>query len=80
MTFMQDTYSLIHGEAVVDAGRQGDQVSFSHGDPDPPLLLVPDVEVGLAVQDVANLIIQVQVLLEETLQLSADIKREIGLN
>lgn len=72
--------SLIQGEAVVDAGRQGDQVSFSHGDPDPPILLVPDVEVGLAVQDVADLIIQVQVLLEEPLQLFLIVRKCVLVN
>lgn len=62
-------YALVHGEAVVDAGRQRDQVPLVHGDADPPVPLVPDVKVGLAVQDVADLIVRVQVLCEEHLQL-----------
>lgn len=63
------SYHLVQREAVVDTRRQRDQVPFSHGDPDPPVLLVPDVKVGLAVQDVAYLVVQVEVLLEEHLQL-----------
>lgn len=54
---------------MVDAGRQGDQVPLAHGDADPLVLLVPHIEVGRAVQNVADLIIQVQMLLEEHLQL-----------
>lgn len=63
------TYSLIQCEAVIDACRQGDQVSLHHGDSDPSVLLVPDVEVGMAVKDVADLIIQMKMLLKEHLQL-----------
>lgn len=63
------TYRLVQGEAVVDAGRQGDHVPLSHGNADPSVLLVPDVEVAPAVQNVADLLVQVQVLLEEHLQL-----------
>lgn len=63
------TYGFIHGEAVVDSGRQSDQVSFVHSDSDPPVLFVPDVEVGPAVQDVTDLIVQVQMFLVEHLQL-----------
>lgn len=55
---------------MVDAGRQGDQVPFVHGDADPSVLFVPDVEVGLAIQDVADLIVQVKMLVEEHLQLA----------
>lgn len=62
-------YTLVHGEAMVDAGWQGDQVPLVHGDADPALPLVPDVKVGLAFQDVADLVVQVQVLLKEHLQL-----------
>lgn len=63
------SYHLVQREAVVDTRRQRDQVPFSHGNPDPPVLLVPDIKVGLAVQDVADLVVQVEVLLEEHLQL-----------
>lgn len=63
------TYALVHGEAMVDAGWQGDQVPLVHGDADPSVLLVPDVKVGLAIQDVADLVVHVQVLREEHLQL-----------
>lgn len=79
IAFVCATYALVQGEAMVDAGRQGDQVPLAHGDADPSVLLVPDVKVGLAVQDVADLIIQVQVLLEEYLQLT-DTNRQRGLN
>lgn len=64
---------------MVDASRQGDQVPLVHCNADPFVLLVPDVKVGLAVQDVANLIIQVQVLLKEHLQLPHT-NRQRGLN
>ncbi len=70
------TYGLVQGEAMVDASRQGDQVPFVHGDSNPSVLLVPDVKVGPAVQDVADLIIQVQVLLEEHLQLRGQTKKK----
>lgn len=62
-------YTLIQGEAMVDAGRQGDQVPLAHGDADPSVLLVPHIKVSRAVQDVADLIIQVQMLLKEHFQL-----------
>jgi len=52
-------YRRIQGEAVVDAGRQGDQVSLAHGNPDPSVFLISDVKVGLAIQNVADLIVQV---------------------
>lgn len=64
-----NAYALVHGEAMVDAGWQGDQVPLVHGDADPLVLLVPDVKVGLAIQDVADLVVHVQVLREEHLQL-----------
>ena len=51
------TYGLIQGEAVVDSRRQRDQVSLPHGDPDPSVASGPDVKVGLAVQDVADLVV-----------------------
>lgn len=77
ITSMYATYGLVQGEAVVDPGRQGDQVPLGHGDADPPVLLVPDVKVGPAVQDVADLVIQVKVLLKEHLQLP-DTTRQRG--
>lgn len=73
------TYALVQGEAMVDAGRQGDQVPFAHVNADPSVLFAPDVKVGLAIQDVADFIIQVQVLLKEHLQLP-DTKRQRGRN
>lgn len=54
---------------MVDASWQRDQVSLAHGNSDPAVLLVPDVKVGPAVQDVADLVVQVQVFLKEHLQL-----------
>lgn len=69
ITFTYATYGLVQGEAMVDASREGDQVPFVHEDPNPSVLLVPDVKVGPAVQDVADLIVQMQVLLKEHLQL-----------
>lgn len=68
--FMYVTYSLIHSETVVDASWQTDQVPLFHGNADPSVLFVPDVKVGLAIQDVANLIIQMQVFLKEHLHLT----------
>ena len=69
------TYGLIQGEAVVDSRRQRDQVAFPHGDPDPSVAHAPDVKVGLAIQDVADLVVQVEVLLEEHLQLLEEGRR-----
>lgn len=63
------TYALVQGEAMVDASWQRDQVPLAHGNADPPVLLVPDIKVGLAVQDVADLIVDMQVLLKEHVQL-----------
>lgn len=57
VTLMNDTYGLVQGEAMVDASREGDQVPFVHEDSNPSVLLVPDVKVGPAVQDVADLVI-----------------------
>ncbi len=66
---MYNTYSLVQGEAVVDAGRQSDQVPLAQVDADPSVLLVPHIKVRLTVQDVADLIVQVQVFLKEHFQL-----------
>jgi len=70
------TYGLVQGEAVVDAGGQRDQVPLPHGDPDPPVVSAPDIKVRLAVHDVADLVVQVEVLLEEGLQLSEERERD----
>lgn len=63
------TYALVQSEAMVDASWQRDQIPLAHSNADPPVFLVPDIKVGLAVQDVADLIVDVQVLLKEHLQL-----------
>ncbi len=70
IVFVYDTYGLVQGEAVVDAGRQGDHVPFAQEQTDPPVLLVPDVKERLTIQDVSDLIIQMQVLGIEPLLLT----------
>lgn len=61
------TYSLVHCEAMVDPGWQRDHVPLVHGNTDPTVFLVPDIEVGRPVEDVADLIIQMQMLVKEDL-------------
>ena len=54
---------------MVDAGGQDDEVAGRALDPDPPVLLVPDVKVADALLDVADLLVGVNVLGEEALDL-----------
>ena len=54
---------------MVDSRGKRDQVSLPHGNPDPSVARAPDVKVGPAVQDVADLVVEVEVFLEEHLQL-----------
>lgn len=54
---MKTTYTLIHCEAMVDAGWQCDHIPFVHGNAYPQVLLVPDVKVGFPIKDVADLVI-----------------------
>lgn len=69
------THRAVQGEAVVDASGQRDQVSFAHRDPDPAVLLVPHVKVSASIQDVADLIIRVEMLLVEHPQLRQNSNR-----
>lgn len=67
---MRETHvRLICSEAVVDAGRQDDQVIFFELDANPLVAFVAHIKVAIAVADVANLLIFVQVLAKETLHL-----------
>mmetsp|Transcript_12527 Transcript_12527/g.22531 ORF Transcript_12527/g.22531 Transcript_12527/m.22531 type:complete len:208 (+) Transcript_12527:185-808(+) len=59
----------IHGEAVVDPFRKNDQVARRELHADPAFLLVADIKIATALQDVTNLIIRVDVLLEKCFQL-----------
>lgn len=65
----QRSHLFVHGEAVIDPCGERYHVSLLHEDPDPLVLLVPHVEVPAAVQDVADLIVQVQMLLVKHLNL-----------
>lgn len=71
------TYGLIHCEAVVDAGWQCDHIALVHGDAYPTVFLVPDIEVGRPVKDVADLIVQMQMLVKEHLQLVSTSQEEV---
>lgn len=65
-----ETYILrICGEAVVDAGRQNDHIILDKADTNPLVLLSANIEVSLAIEDVPNLFVLVQVLSEERLDL-----------
>lgn len=55
---------------MINACRQSYQVSFLHENPDPLVLFISDIKVAAALQDVADLIVQVQVLLVEDLNLA----------
>lgn len=70
-----EPYGLSQSESVVDACRQSDQVSLGHSDADPAVLPVPHVKIGPAIQDVADLIIQVEVLLKKHLQLGTRVHK-----
>lgn len=71
------TYSLIHCEAMVDASWQCDHVPLVHGDAYPTILLVPDIKVGLPVNDVADLIVQMQMFFKEHLELVIESQEEV---
>lgn len=60
---------FVCGESVVDTGRQNDEVVLAEMDANPPLILTPHVEITLAVADVADLLVFMQVLVEEGLDL-----------
>lgn len=66
---MAHSYLLVQREAVINAGRKRDHVPLLHRNPDPLVLLVPDIEVPAALQDVADLLIQMQMFLKEHLDL-----------
>lgn len=66
---MVHSHLLVQCEAVIDAGRKSNHVPLLHGNPDPLVLLVPDIEVPTTLQDVADLLIQMQMFLKEHLDL-----------
>ncbi|MPC14039.1 hypothetical protein E2C01_006793 [Portunus trituberculatus] len=63
--FCPPHYLCVKGEAVVDPGRQDDQVSRCDFNSDPVVLLVSHVKVTRAFRDEANLFICVKVFLKE---------------
>jgi hypothetical protein len=66
----RSTYVLRVGrETVVDTRRQHDEILLLEADAHPLVLLTADIKVALSVQDVANLLVLVKVLVEERLYL-----------
>jgi len=54
---------------VIDTGGQNEEVRGGDGDADPAVTLVPDIKVARALNNKADLVILVQVLLKEDLEL-----------
>jgi hypothetical protein len=64
------TYVLsICGESMIDACRHDHQIELLKLDPDPVVISAPDIEEAAAVDDVADLLVLVQMLVEERLHL-----------
>jgi hypothetical protein len=64
---METNILVIGGKTMVDTSRKNDQVILHQLDPDPFVLLATHVKVTLAVTDVADLLIFMQMLIEEHL-------------
>lgn len=62
---------------MVDACWQCDHIPLVHGNTYPTVFLVPDVEVRRPVKDVADLIIQMQMLVKEHLKLVSRGQEEV---
>lgn len=58
---------LISGEAMIDAARQDDQITLLKPNPNPVVSLTPDIKVTRTVKNVANLLVLMQMLTEESL-------------
>jgi hypothetical protein len=54
---------------VVDTSRQDDHIIFNEQDANPLVLLSTDIKISLAVENVPNLLILMQMLREERLDL-----------
>lgn len=52
---------------MVDTSRQDDQIILAQPNPNPLILLAPNIKVTLSVPDIANLLVFVQMLTEERL-------------
>lgn len=62
------THILVIGrEPMINTRRHDDQITLLKPDPDPVVALAPDVKVARAIQDVADLLVFVQMLVEEGL-------------
>lgn len=60
---------MVHGETVIDPGRQNDQVARFYENADPIVREVPHVEVATAFNDESDFFVGVQVFLEEDFDL-----------
>ena len=54
---------------MVDTSRQDDQIVLAQPDPNPFVLLAPNIKVTLSIADIANLLVFMQMLTEERLYL-----------
>lgn len=60
---------LVRGETVVDARGKHEKIRLFECDPDPVVFLAPHIEEATTFDDIADLLILVQVLMEEVLDL-----------
>lgn len=60
---------LIGGEPMVNTSRKNNHISLVQADTNPLILLAAHIEVSFSVEDIADLLILVQVLSEERLYL-----------
>lgn len=60
---------LVRGETVVNARRKHKEIGLFECDPDPVVFLAPHIEEATTFDDIADLLILVQVLVEEVLDL-----------
>lgn len=68
--WIEDTYVLlVRREPVIDTSRKNNHVVLAQRDADPLVLLAAHIKVPLAIQDIADLLILMQVLGEERLHL-----------
>lgn len=70
MRCSEDTYVLLIGrEPVVNTSRKNNHIILVQTDTDPLILLAAHIEISFAVEDIADLLVLVQVLSEEHLHL-----------
>ena len=58
---------VIRGKTVVDTSRQDDQIILAQPNPNPLVLLAPNIKVTLSIADIANLLVFMQMLTEKSL-------------